>query len=93
MLLAVATPIDMIAPISDGTLNVVCVAEQHPDDADERPGQGRDDDERVEPALEIHDHQQVNEHGGERRGPAPARNALFMLSTWPRRLMIVPAGR
>ena len=30
MLLAVATPIDMMAPISDGTLSVVPRDEKHP---------------------------------------------------------------
>ena len=32
-LLAVATPMHMIAPVSAGTLTVVCGEEQHPHDA------------------------------------------------------------
>src|SRR5207249_11648108 len=36
--------------------------EQHPADAGQRPGQGGDDDERIEPRLEIHNDQQVGQN-------------------------------
>ena len=58
---AVATPIDMIAPISEGTLKVLCVRKRDRTDAGEGAGQCRDDDERIFPALEVYDHEQVNE--------------------------------
>jgi len=35
--------------------------EQHPDNAGQRRRQGRDDDERIKPRLEVHDDQQVHE--------------------------------
>ena len=35
--------------------------EERPDDARERAGQRHDDDERVEPALVVHDHEEVDE--------------------------------
>ena len=38
--------------------------EQHPDDASERPGQSRNDDERIEPRLEIDDDNQIDKHNG-----------------------------
>ena len=37
---------------------------QHPNDAGERAGQRRDDDEWVEPGLEIDDNHQIDEHDG-----------------------------
>ena len=39
--------------------------EQHPHDAGEPGGQRGDDDERVEPGLKVHDHEQVDEQDGE----------------------------
>ncbi len=47
MLLAVATPMHMMAPVSAGTDNVGAGQEQHPDDAGQRAGQPHHDDERV----------------------------------------------
>ena len=38
---------------------------QHPQNARERAGQRRDDDEGISPRLEINDHQEINEHCGE----------------------------
>ena len=78
--LAVATPRLMIAPINAGTLNVVWQQKQRPDDARQRAGQRGDDDERIEPALEIHHEQQINQHDGHRPGRRPGRdnwNAWF----------------
>ena len=90
---AVATPTAMIAPIRLGTLNVVCVDEERQHDADARPGQRGDDDERVGPALEVHDHQQVDEHRGEHdaRGPGCGTRCV-MLSTCPRTAIVAPGG-
>ena len=39
--------------------------EEHPDDAAQSTRQGHDDYERVSPRLEIHHHQEVNEHNRE----------------------------
>ena len=73
MLFAVATPMAMIAPMSEGTLNVVCVDEQHPHDAGQRARQRHDDDQRIEPRLEVDHQQEVDqqdrEHQPERQGP------------------------
>ena len=79
MLFAVATPMHMIAPVSAGTLSVVCDEEQHPDDAGERGRQRRDDDERIEPGLEVHDDQQVDEHDRERQAGEQPVNDVRMV--------------
>ncbi len=68
MLFAVATPMHMIAPMSAGTLIVVWVKQQREDDAGQRRGQRGDDDERIEPRLEIDHDQQVKQQDGEGRG-------------------------
>ena len=73
MLFAVATPMHMMAPVSDGTLSVVCDQEQEPDDPGQRRRQRRDDDERIEPRLEVHDDQQVDQHDRQRRGRPAGR--------------------
>ncbi len=39
--------------------------EQHGEDAAQRRWQGENDDERIAEILIIHDHQQIDEHGGE----------------------------
>ena len=46
--------------------------EQHPGDAGERAGQRHQDDERVEPRLEVDDHQQVDEQHREEQAVAEA---------------------
>ena len=71
MLFAVATPMHMMAPVSAGTLSVVCVRNSIQHDAGQRRRQRRDDDERIEPRLEVHDDQQVDQHDGEHQA-APA---------------------
>ena len=73
--LAVATPRLMIAPISAGTLTVVSVRCKRPDHAGQRAGQRGDDDERIEPALEIDDQQQVDQHDGHDQPDAQAGEA------------------
>ena len=65
MLLAVATPMLMIAPISDGTLMVVPVTNSIQTMPASAPGQRHQDDERIEPRLEVHHHQQVDQHDRE----------------------------
>ncbi len=92
MLLDVATPMHMIAPIRAGTLTVVPRGVQHPEDAGHRPGQGRQDDERVEPRLEVHHHQEVDQQHGEHQPGRQPGNELFMLSTWPRITIVLPRG-
>ena len=80
MLFAVATPMHMIAPVSAGTLSVVCGKEQEPDDAGQRRRQRRDDDERIEPRLEVHHDQQVDQHDRERQaGEQPEERGLHRL--------------
>ena len=59
------TPMHMIAPISAGTLSVVPVRKRNTMMPGEGGGQRRDDDERIEPGLEVHDDQQVDEHDRE----------------------------
>ena len=61
-LLAVATPMHMIAPVRAGTDSVVLRDEQHPDDARQARRQRRNDDERIGPGLEIDDNQQIDQH-------------------------------
>ncbi len=63
----------MIVPVSDGTLNVVCVSKQDPDDAGQRARQRRDDDERIEPGLKIDDDQQVDQNDGDGHSRAQSR--------------------
>ena len=47
--------------------------EQHPDDARQGARQRHEDDERIEPGLEVDDHQQVDEDDGEHHAVAQAR--------------------
>ena len=72
MLLAVATPMHMMAPISDGTLSVVPVTNNIHRMPAIAPGQRRQNDERVEPRLEVHRHQQIHQHHGEDHAQAQA---------------------
>ena len=65
MLLAVATPMHMMDPISAGTLSVVRVRNRNTHDSGQRGGKRRDDDERVQPGLKIHHDQQVHQHNRE----------------------------
>ena len=65
MELAVATPMHMMAPISAGTRERGAGEEEEEHDAGERRGQRGDDDEGIEPGLEVDDDQQVDEHDGE----------------------------
>ena len=46
--------------------------EEHPDDAGERAGQRHEDDEGVEPGLEVDGHQEVDEDDGEDEAEAEA---------------------
>ena len=75
MLLAVATPMHMIAPISAGTLRVVLREEEHPGDAGERARQRHEDDEGVEPRLEVDHHEQVDEEHREHDAGGQAAEA------------------
>jgi len=65
MLLAVATPMLMMAPIRAGTLQRRPGQEQEDHDAGQRRRQRGDDDEGVQPGLKVHDDQQVGEDDGE----------------------------
>ena len=94
MLFAVATPMHMIAPVSAGTLIVVCVTNSIQTMPGQRRRQRRDDDERIEPRLEVHDDQQVDEHDGQQRGrPAGPLNDVRIVSIWPRTTSCEPRGR
>jgi hypothetical protein len=61
MLFAVATPMHMIAPVSAGTLIVVS-SQTESRQSRQRGGQRHQDDEGIEPRLEIHHDQQIDEH-------------------------------
>ena len=52
----------MMAPVKAGTLTVVCVRKQHPNDAGQCRRQSCDDDQRIEHGLEIDDDQHVDQH-------------------------------
>ena len=68
--------------------------EQRPEDAGHRARQRREDDERIEPRLKVHGHQQVDEHHGERRSPARAgETTTASCRHSPRRTSVVPRGR
>ena len=64
MELAVATPMHITAPVSDGTLSRVCVSNRNQAMPAKAPGSRRDDNERVKPGLKIHHDQQVHQHDG-----------------------------
>ena len=73
--MAVATPMDMMAPIRLGTLKVVWVrksAQTMPQSARQRA----DDDEGIEPALVVHHHQQVDQQRREGEAEAKAIEGL-----------------
>ena len=76
MLLAVATPTHISAPISAGTLSVVCVKKSMRTIPAKRSRQSGDDDEGIQPGLKVHDDQQVHEHNGESQ---PANQANIRL--------------
>ena len=63
-LLAVATPMHMMAPVERRHGQRGMRREQHPDDAGERRRKGRDDDEGITPGLEIDDDEEVDQHDG-----------------------------
>ncbi len=91
--LAVATPMLMIAPINAGTLKVVMRQKQRPDHAGQRAGQRGDDDERIEPALEVDHQQQINQHNRAITSPMPSPMKLeCIVSAWPRTMMKLPRG-
>ena len=60
-LFAVATPMHMIAPVRAGTLTGVCVRNSIHTIPAEGGRQRGNDDERIEPRLEVHDDQQVDQ--------------------------------
>mgnify|MGYP003694711733 CR=1 FL=1 len=62
---AEATPTAMMAPISEGTLSVVPVTNSIVRMPQKRRRQRQYHHERVAEILIVHDHQQVDEHGGE----------------------------
>ena len=61
----VAIPTAMIEPIRDSTLIVVPVSGKHPDDSHQGAGNSHHDDEGIEPGLEKHHHQEIDQHDGE----------------------------
>ena len=70
---AVATPMHMIAPVSAGTDSVVPVTNSIQMIPASAAGQRGDDHERVEPALEVHHDQQVDQHDRGDQAEAEAR--------------------
>ena len=65
MLLAVATPMHMMAPVSAGTDSVVWVTNSIQTMPARAAGKRHHDHERVQPGLEVHDDQQVDQHDRE----------------------------
>ncbi len=61
MLLAVATPMHMMAPIKSGNAESGMRDEEEQDDSGQRRGQCGDDDERVKPRLEVYHDQQIHQ--------------------------------
>ena len=87
-----ATPMHITAPISEGTFSRGVSKQEHPADAGQRARERGDNDERIEPGLEIHHNQEVYEHDGHRQ-PAPRpKNEDFMVVTCPRTVRKVPRG-
>ena len=84
MLFAVATPMVMMAPVIAGTLKVVPREEQHPADAGQGRRQRRDDDEGVDPGLEIDDNQQIHHDNRHHEAHAQLTNEAHMVCAWPR---------
>ena len=72
MLLAVATPMHMIMPGERRNVERGVRDQQHPEDAGQRAGQRRDDDEGIEPGLEIDDDQQIDQDDGDGHARAQA---------------------
>ena len=58
--------------------------EERPDHAGQRAGQGGDDDEWIEPALEIDHQQQINQGNGADQSKAQPRRS-WSASLWPGR--------
>ncbi len=77
MELDVATPMHMMAPVSAGTLSRVLVRKQKPDDAGQRRRQRRDDEEGIEPGLEVDHDEQVDQQDGKRQSGEQADVGLL----------------
>ena len=84
MLFAVATPMHMIAPVRAGTLSGRVDEEEHPGDAGDRRGQRRNDDQRIEPRLEVHDDEEVDENDREESPASSPRNESRIVRICPR---------
>ena len=77
MLFAVATPMHMMDPISDGTLNVVWVMNRIQTMPAIAPGSAIRMMKRIQPGLEIDRHQQVDQHHRENHAqPQPLKRRL-----------------
>ena len=75
----------MIAPMSAGTLTGVPVIQSIHRDPRQGARQSHQNDERIDPALEIDHHQQIDQHNGEDQTTPPSPlNELFMLWICPR---------
>ena len=68
--MADATPTAMIAPISEGTLSVVPVMNSMVRMPHSVAGSARMTTKRIAESLVVHDHQQIDEHGGEQQADA-----------------------
>ena len=62
----------MIVPVSEGTLSVVCVSNRIQTIPGQGAGQRGNDDEGIEPGLEIHDDQQIDQDDGDAHARAQA---------------------
>ena len=66
----------MIAPISEGTLSVVPVMKSMVRMPQKRRRQRQDHDEGIAEILIVHDHQQIDEHGGKQQPDAEIEEGL-----------------
>jgi hypothetical protein len=58
-----------------------------------RRGQRRDDDEGIEPGLEVDDDQHVDQHDGADQAEQQAVERAFMVCTWPRTIDVRARGK
>ena len=84
MLLAVATPMHMMAPVNAGTLKVVPVTNSIQTMPARAAGKRGDDDEGVEPGLEIDHDQQIHQQDRADHADGKTGEGGRMVSTWPR---------
>ena len=84
MLFAVAMPMHMMAPVRAGTDSVVPVMNSIQTMPASAAGQRGNDDERVEPGLEVDDDHEVDEDDGAGKAEIKLAVGAVIVWTWPR---------